>query len=226
MKLNLPVVRLLIQKDWQLFQKQLALFVLGGIVALALIGLARPWSFYLGSLLLIVVLVAAACFSISTALVEERKQQTLAFVMSLPVAPIDFTAAKLGANLLTFGVPFCVLLAGTLACILLTPLPNGLTVLACLLFAYVLFAYSLSLAVAMSVESEGWNIFTMIGSMVMINPFLMGLSQIEAISGGGYREATVSWSAPALGILFGLLAATLVVFVATAWHHARKPAFY
>ena len=34
MTLNTPVIRLLVAKDWQLFQKQLAIYVLAGIVAL------------------------------------------------------------------------------------------------------------------------------------------------------------------------------------------------
>src|SRR3546814_7883125 len=84
----------------------------------------------------------------------ERKEQTLAFVMSLPVSPLDFTVSKLAGNVLTFAVPFVVLLGGTLAVVLFTPLPDGLFVYALLIFAYLLFAYAVSLAVAMSVESE------------------------------------------------------------------------
>ena len=225
MSLDLSIVRLLVAKDWQLFQKQLALYVLAGIVALCLLGLAKPWSFYLGSLLLIVVLVAAACFSISTALMVERKEHTLAFVMSLPVSPLDFTVAKLAGNLLTFGVPFLVIGGGTLATVLFTPLPDGLFVYSLLIFAYILFAYSVSLAVAMTVESEGWNTFVMIGSMVLINPFIMGLSQIDAIS-GRIKEDAIVWSTPAVGILSALVLFSIAVIGLIIWHHARKPAFY
>ncbi|MEZ5465433.1 MAG: ABC-2 transporter permease [Lysobacteraceae bacterium] len=225
MSLNTPVVRLLVAKDWQLFQKQLALYVLAGIVALCLLGLAKPWSFYLGSLLLLVVLVAAACFSISTSLMVERKEHTLAFVMSLPVSPLDFTVAKLAGNLLTFGVPLLLIGGGTLATILFTPLPDGLFVYSLLIFAYIVFAYSVSLAVTMTVESEGWNTFVMIGSMVLINPFIMGLSQIKAISSHIEKDAIV-WTTPAASILVGLLLASIVVIGITTWHHARKPAFY
>ena len=92
MTLNIPVIRLLVAKDWQLFQKQLAFYVLAGIVALCFLGLAKPWAFYIGSLMLIIVTVSVACFSISTSLMTERKEKTLAFVMSLPVSPLDFTA--------------------------------------------------------------------------------------------------------------------------------------
>ncbi len=225
MNLNLPVIRLLVAKDWQLFRKQLAIYVLAGIVALCLLGLARPWAFYVGSLMLIIVLVSAACFSISTSLVVERKEQTLAFVMSLPVSPADFTVAKLAGNLLTFAVPFLVLLAGTLGMVLFTPLPDGLFVYALLIFAWLLFAFSVSWAVAMSVQSEGWATFGMIASMVLINPYIMALSQIPAIS-DRVRDDAVVWTAPAVAILSTLTVLAVAIIAATTWQHARKPAFY
>jgi ABC-2 type transport system permease protein len=222
---NYPLIRLLVAKDWQLYQKQLAAFVLAGILALCLLGMARPWSFYLGSLLLIIVLVAAACFSISTSLLVERKEQTLAFVMSLPVSPLDFTLAKLAGNLLTFIVPFAVLLAGTLGVILYTPLPDGLFAYSLLIFGHIALAYSLSLAVAMRVESEGWNTFAMIASMVMINPFMMALTQIDAISSTISEDAIV-FSAPALAILGTQALISVLAIGHTAWWHGRKSAFY
>lgn len=223
--LNLPVIRLLVFKDWQLFQKPFAAHVLAGIVALCLIGMAKTWSFYLGSLLLIVVLVAIACFAISNSLLVERKEQTLAFVMSLPVSPLDFTLAKLAGNLITFGVPFALLALGTLGTIWFTPLPNGLLVYSLLLFGYIFTAYCVSLMVAMMVQSEGWNIFVMISSMVLINPFLMLLGQIEAID-STVRGNAIVWSAPAVAILATEILLGLLALGFTAWWNGRKPAFY
>jgi len=225
MSLNVPIIRLLVAKDWQLFQKQLAAHVLGGILALCLLGHGKPWSFYFGALLLLVVMVSAACFSISTALLVERKEQTLAFVMSLPVSPFDYMVAKLAGNLLTFAVPFGVMVLGTVGVILFTPLPDGLFVYSLLLFGYILLAYSVSLAVAMSVQSEGWNTFAMIGSMVLINPVIMGLGQIEAIS-STVREDAIVWSGPALLILSSEILLSLSAIAITAWVHGRKPVFH
>lgn len=225
MSLNIPVIRLLVAKDWQLFQKQLAVYVLAGIVALCFLGLARPWAFYVGSLMLIIVMVSIACFSISTSLMNERKEKTLAFVMSLPVSPLDFTVAKLVGNIVTFAVPFVFILGGTVAVVLYTPLPDGLVVYSLLIFAYILFAFCISLAVAMSVESEGWATFAMIGSMVMINPFIMGMSQIPEINDRVSVDAIV-WTAEALGVLATLLVLGAAIVGLTTWVHARKPAFY
>lgn len=225
MSLNLPVVRLLVAKDWQLFQKQLAAYVLGGIVALCFLGLAKSWAFYVGSLMLLIVLISASCFAISTSLIVERKEHTLAFVMSLPVSPLDFTVAKLLGNLLTFGVPFVLLLAGTLAVVLFTPLPDGLVVYSLLIFAWLLFGYAISLSVAMSVESEGWATFAMIGSMVLVNPYIMGLAQIPEISKRIGVDAVV-FSTPATVILAVLGTLSVALIAGTSWWHARKPAFY
>lgn len=225
MTLNIPVIRLLVAKDWQLFQKQLAFLVLVGIVALCFLGLAKPWAFYVGALTLLIVLVSAACFSISTSLMNERKEQTLAFVMSLPVSPRDFTVSKLVGNLLTFGVPFLLLLVGTLAVVLLTPLPDGLVVYALLIFAYILFAYAVSLAAVMSVTSEGWATFAMIGSMVMINPYMMAMAQVPDINDRVSVDAIV-WTTPAVAILATLVVLAVTVIGVATWYHARKPAFY
>lgn len=225
LQLNLPVIRLLVAKDWTLFEKQLAAYVTAGIVALALVGMAKTWSFYAGSLLLIVVLVAAACFAISTSTLNERKDRTLAFVMSLPVSPLDFFFAKMLGNLVTFGVPFVLLTVGTVGVILLTPVPDGLLVFALLVLGHILLAYTVSLAVAMAVESEGWNIFAMIGSMVLINPFMAVVSQIPSIA-NALRGNEVVWSAPAVAILAAQLLASAAVVAATGWAHCRKKAFF
>ena len=223
--LNLPVIRLLIAKDWILFQKQLAAYVTAGIFALCLIGMAKGWSFYLGSLLLLVVMVGTSCFSISTSLLVERKEHTLAFVMSLPLTPLDFYLAKLLGNLVTFFVPFLIMAVGTLAVIAFTPLPDGLIVYASLIFGFVVLAYSVSLSVAMAVESEGWNTFAMIGSMVLINPFMMLLGQIPEIIRHVETDRIV-WSQPAVAILLVEIVVSIVVLVATGWVHCRKRAFY
>ena len=223
--LNRPAIRALVIKDWQLFEKQLAAYVAGGIVALALIGHATRWSFYLGSTLLIVIMVAVSCFAISTSLLNERKEKTLAFVMSLPVSPLDYHLAKLIGNFVTFGVPFVVLGGGAAVVTLTTPVPDGLLTLVLLLCGHLLLAYCAALCVAMQVESEGWNIFAMVGSAALINPFMAGVSQIPDIA-RHWQGNEVVWSWQAGGILALQVLCSLALLAATAWHHLRKQAFY
>ena len=69
-----------------------------------------------------------------------------------------------------------------------------------------LLAFCISLTVAMQVESEGWNLFVMIGSSVLINPLMAGLSQIPDIAAPlaqqrhrlGLAGAERSWRAQVL----------------------------
>ena len=109
--------------------------------------------------------------------------------------------------------------------ILTTPLPDGLVVFSVLLFGHILLAYSVSLMVAMQVESEGWNIFAMIASNLLINPLIMLLGQIDAIAKPAGGEAIV-WSLPAVAILSAQLLLSLAALAFTLWWHGRKTAFY
>ena len=63
--LHYDMIRLLIVKDWQVYQKQLAGYLAGLILALSLIGSGKPWLFNAGGLLLIVLLVSTGFFAIS-----------------------------------------------------------------------------------------------------------------------------------------------------------------
>src|SRR3546814_2936926 len=77
----------------------------------------------------------------------------------------------------------------------------------------------------MSVESEGWATFAMIGSMVLINPYIMALTQVPEISERVSVDALV-WTTPAVAILASLVVLSRAVIGLTGWFHARKPAFY
>ena len=84
-----------------------------------------------------------------------------------------------------------------------------------LLAGHLLLAFCLSLAVAMQVESEGWNIFVMIASSALINPLMAGLSQIPDIA-KHWSGPELVWSWQVSAIL-ARNAAFLLVPLAQAW---------
>lgn len=223
--LNPTVIRALVVKDWQLFERQLAGYTAVGLLALALIGHAQAWSFYAGALLLIVVMSALACFAISTSTLSERKAKTLAFVMSLPVSPLDFYVAKLLANMVTFGVPYLLLGGGAVAVTLWTPIPDGLLTLVLMVLGHLLLAHAVSLCVAMRVESEGWSTFVMVGGSVLVNPFMAAVSQVPEIA-TPWQGEVVTWSWQVLTILALQVGLSLALLASLGWHYLRKQAFY
>ena len=119
------MVRKLIVKDWQVYQKQLAGFLGGMLLALGLVGMGTPLLASAGALLLLVLLLVVGSYAIQSSVMAERKEQTQPFVMSLPVTPMDVYWGKLLANLVIYLVPFLLVTGGLLALILSTPRPDG-----------------------------------------------------------------------------------------------------
>ncbi len=221
---HFDMIKLLVIKDWQIYQKQLAAFVAGLLLALSLVGTGKPWSFAAGSLLLLVLLISIGSFVIQTSLITERKEQTLPFIMSLPVAPMDFYWGKLLANLAIYLVPFTLVAGGTAALVLGTPLPDGLLVYSLLICGFLLMCFCVTLCIAIAVSSEAWIMFTMMALMTLVGPYIYGIGRVEAI-GTNLGTDNIVWSAPAVGILVGELAVIAIVFGITSWLHARKTSF-
>src|SRR5687767_6177776 len=151
--LNMPVIKQLIYKDWYLNRKLLAIYVGGGIFSLSLISLGE-WQFFMGAIMFITMLVAMGNHQLSVTMINERKDQTLAFVMSLPVSPADYAMAKFLSNMVLFFAPWSLLVLATTIVILLTPLPDGLiafTLLVCVLIAV---NHCICWSVTMATETE------------------------------------------------------------------------
>lgn len=218
------MVRRLVMKDWAVYRRQLAGYVGGILFALGLVGSGGPWAMAAGALLLLVLLVVVGSYSIQTSLLVERKQQTVPFIMSLPVTPMDVYWGKLLANLLIYLVPFAAVTGGMAALILLTALPDGLLVYTLLAAVFVLASFCITLCVAIVTASEGWNVFTMLALMTLIGPFLYWLRGVENV-GNVLGSDAAAWSAQASGVLLVLLGVIAVAVGLSAWQYARKTVF-
>ena len=214
----------LVVKDWQVYQKQLAGFVAGMLLALGLIGMGTPLMASAGALLLLVQLLVVGTYAIQSSIMAERKQQTVPFIMSLPVTPMDVYWGKLLANLVIYLVPFLLVTGGLLALILSTPRPDGAVPWLAVVALFMLTIFCVSLCVAIAVESEGWNIFAILALMTLIGPFLYWVSRLDGIV--QYLKADdIVWSAPVLGVLAAEVAVIAVAILVTSWIHARKASF-
>jgi ABC-2 type transport system permease protein len=215
------MIKTLVVKDWQIYQKQLAAYVIGLIIALSFLGMGSRWSFYLGLCALLCLLVCAGGFAIQSSLTNERKEQTLAFVMSLPITPLDFFWAKFLANLLIYLVPLLLSVGGTAFLVLFTPLPDGILVWSLLIYGLLCTHFFVCLSTALVVESEGWNLFVMIGLSVTVGPFIVGLGSIEAI-GVHIKTNNIVWSLPALAIFAAEIVVSALAVVIARWLYSRK----
>lgn len=222
--LNMPVIKQLVYKDWYLNRKLLAVYVGGGIFSLSIISLGE-WQFFMGAIMFITMLVAMGNHQLSVTMINERKEQTLAFVMSLPVSPADYAMAKFLSNMVLFFVPWSLLVLATTVVILLTPLPDGLvafTLLVCVLIAV---NHCICWAVTMATETEGSFLLVMIGLNCLLNPALYLLARSPHI-GGHNLNGNVVWTATATQVLVGEILAIVLLLLGTLYFRSRKKVFY
>ena len=209
--MNYSMVKSLILKDWYFQRTAILLCLGGGILSLGIIALGGKLGFYLGLLLLITVMIVIGATLVMGTLVGERENQTLAFVMSLPISFREYTAAKILVNLLIF-IPFWLtLVAGSLGLILVSPTIHGLFAFTVIMAVEILMSTCLMIAVALVTESKGWTISAMIAGNLAINVVGYTVAHIPGISNGMFG-ATIQWRPAAtisLTVEFALIAMML-----------------
>ena len=101
--MNRSIVRQLVMKDLEIMKIPVLCWWAGAIAAVVLVVLGGEVVGLYGSILFITGMAGAGIHAVMQTVVEERREQTLAFVMSLPITVREYTSAKLIANLAMFG---------------------------------------------------------------------------------------------------------------------------
>ncbi len=219
------MVRLLVLKDWYFLRWAILGYVLVGTLALALVGRGGEGPFYIGSILLITVLISVGIHLPMATIIEERKEQTLAFIMSLPISARDYTWAKLLANLLIFLVPWLILLGGTCFVILAQPaLPDGLLPFAVVTLFEILASSCLILAVALIFESLAFTVVAIVFGNLFFQGFLYAVSHAPSIA-AAMKTEDAAFNGAELMILSLELAATFLLLGLTFYFQSRKKEF-
>lgn len=220
-----PMVKRLIYKDWFLNRWALLGWTAAGAAAIAAIGLGGETAFYAGSILLLTALVAIGIHLVMSTVVYERSQQTLAFVMSLPISSREYTTAKILANVVIFGIAWAALLIGTVAVLAgRGALPDGLIPFAVAVLTQTFVGYCLILAVALVTESTTWTIGTIVASNLLLQAVLYGVANTPSVARHLQGNAIV-WNPAILGVLGAEILAILVLLALTFYLQARKTDF-
>lgn len=221
--LNIPLIKILIQKDWYIIRKLMALYVGGSIFALSFISLGE-WQFVMGATMLMSMVIGMANHLVTITIINERKEQTLPFIMSLPISPTDYAVAKLTANTSLFFIPWLAILIMIIGVFTFSPIPDGLIPLSTIICSYLLLSYCLVWAVGMIVETEGIVILVMVGLNCLIGPLIYILGAIPEIS-SHFQNATQVWNKASISVLL-LEFFLIVVSLAIAFYlQAKKKTF-
>jgi len=223
---NIAMVKRLIWKDWYLNRAAILFSLIGGMVTLALVASSHGSNIVmiLGLIVIVTILIGMGSMVMASA-VTERKQQTLPFVMSLPISYVEYTTAKIVGSLLIFLVLWTVMLVDILATILLAPgFPHGLIPFVVIMSVEILMSTCLVTAVAVTTESQGWTVGVAQVGALSLNWIGWWIVRFPDI-GGAMRSATVRWSGTATALLSTELAAIALLLAITFFIQARKKDF-
>lgn len=223
--MNYTIIKHLVRKDWHFSRGIIAFYIAAGALALVLLGLDNGQAFYVGSVLFFTVLIGLSIHLVMVTIIHERKDQTLPFIMSLPVSPMEYTTAKVFANLLIFLVPWLTLAIGSFVLVNGRPsLPNGLLPLTAIIVMEIFVAYSLFLAVSLVTESHAWTIGAVVVCNLFFNYFLFFTTHLPGIAESMGGPVAV-WS-PVVWSILAIEVALLFVFLGlTFYFQGRKTDF-
>jgi hypothetical protein len=219
------VIKQLVRKDWLLHLPLILPCIGVGLVALLILQIGGEVAGVLGSVWFFIAMIITASMLPMSAIVNERKKQTLAFVMSLPVSSIQHTAAKLISTIFIFFVPWLILVAGAVIMIEVRHvLPHGVIPIALILAMLPWIGLSLITAFALVGETEGWAIAGTVicnSSYGFVWYFLSRFSSVM----GDVKSPVVVWSPVALMILGGEFLTILLLLGVTFYLQSRKRDF-
>jgi ABC-2 type transport system permease protein len=220
---NGSIIRTLVRKDLYFVRNWMLAAIGTGAFALALMPISRMLT-YIGAVILICVLIVLNIFLVMQVVAQERREKTMLFILSLPVSAMEYTAAKVMAMGIAFGVPWLVLTAATAITILVTPIPDGVLPYWMTLLGYFLAYFCALLAVALLKDSNGWHAAAITIGNVSVNfliPYLLTRPSVTAHADG----PVAVWSGDLMTVLVVELLAGFTVLGYAIHAHARRPDF-
>jgi ABC-2 type transport system permease protein len=215
----------LMRKDLRMVAVPMACYLIGGLFAVALLGMQSKAAFYAGTVILITALCVLAVHPAISTVVNERKEGTLAFVMSLPISPRDYVVSKLAFNLLAFFVPWAVLVASTWILFAVQQvIPDGLIPFTMILFTAIATNAVLILCVAVATESMDKTIGTMAVGNLAFHAVFYGAATAPSIKAALHGPVAV-WDGTVLGYLAAFLAIMAASLALTLWRQSKKTDF-
>jgi hypothetical protein len=223
--MNYAMIKRLILKDWYLQRWAILASLVGGAVSLGIICIGGQAAFMAGLVLLITALIAVGAQLAIATMVNERKEQTLAFVMSLPISYTDYTVAKLLGTVLIFLLPWLLLVLGSLALFAVPHgVPHGFLPFTVIMATDILVNTCLIMAVALVTESQGWAVAAIMVGNISINLVGYYVAHLPGIAKGMFGSS-VMWSSTASLALLVECAAIALILGLTFFFQSRKRDF-
>lgn len=183
-------------------------FIAGATFAVALsIGIATlgKVAFNIGTLALLTTVIAFGVLIAIYGVMNERKEHSLEFVLSLPVSPRDYVISKLLGQLISFLMPWTAALLGAIALVLLTDVPDGLLPYTITLCLYLLTNFSAVLCGALHARTEALTSAVIIATNMGISIYMFTVGALPAMKDTMFGP-TPAWNGTFYWLVTGELA--------------------
>jgi hypothetical protein len=191
--MNYAMVGRLIWKDWYFQRTTIFLSLVGGAVSFGIVIIGGQAGFTIGLILLVTILAMISAMTVMGNVLGERENQTLAFVMSMPISSVEYTTSKILGALLIFFPFWLAIVAACIGLIVATPVIHGLFAFTVIMAVEILVGTCLLITVALVSESKGWTIAAMVTANVAINLVGYLVAHIPGISDGMWGT-TIFWT--------------------------------
>lgn len=222
--MNAPMIRRLILKDLYLSRAPLALVALIGVLAVATLFFKNEVTGFIGLTSSFIALIMLGNILPMHTIVSERKRQHLPFVMSLPISPADYTAAKIVANVGTFCLVWAAIAGALLVMFARSGVFGGFVPFIVLASLAPFAAFCVLVAVALVGESEVGAMATMVVTNVSYSFIWFFLVRVP-----GMRAAVTSpvpvWSDALLTIIAVEIGVIVAAVAAAFYFQSRKTSF-
>lgn len=223
--MNLSMVARLIVKDWYFERWVIRGAMIAGAATLAWVAMGGMLAWIMGIIMIVTVMIGIGAQLAIASIVYERKDQTLAFVMSLPISYREYTASKVVGNLLIFLTPWLALVAGTFAVILYSKnAAHGLLPFAAIMAVEILASSCLVAATAVVTESQGWTIGAILVGNLAVNAIGYWAAHVPEIA-AVMKGTSVAWPTVASEFLLGEFVFIALVMAITFFLQSRKRDF-
>ena len=215
----------LIQKEWYFSRIMFVALVAAGVVMLIVSAIARgfdSWmASFISSIMFFLVFNLMAWTPLAT-IGTERSEQTLAFLMSLPISIREYTAAKIVASVAIFSAGWLLLTGSAIGINLLDDaMPDAYIPLTLIVLVQAFVLFCLFMAVTLVAESQGWTMVVgIIGNIV----FWLSFGLLGVMPKTGVGDPSAVWDS-ASWMLYAQLVAIPVILGLTFFFQSRKTDF-
>ena len=219
------IVKQLVVKDLRIMKWYGVFYWLGGVLAILIAvfggGDAAGTTAFI---LFVAALFGAGVHSAMQTVVEERREQTLAFVMSLPISVREYPSAKLIANLVLVGGIWVTLSAASYVIFIGDTLPLGTIPFMTIILVAIFLAYVMVLATTLIFETIAPAIISMVAANLVSQVVLWWLVDLHGIRSTIGGTVPV-WNSTVLTVLAIQVGSVVGLVALTYYLQSRKTAF-